>query len=639
MPYTPPANNAVDLLLAGAYTPPANNAVDFNLGLTSGPGSHDDIIVTGRFALAGAVAVRHIGEATCTGRFAMGGALLANYDNSVWRGVGSSHGAQWDEGADSQSEHRSGWQTAQPTPAPKALVWDEAAHAAIAAGLSWGRARSNPVDDALAWDSAIQLPHEALAGWGNARSSPQDRRTPWQTAPTPKIIYTRTPYVYGTPRHVKRDVIWDNSPNPLHKSWLSRFDQRAQVRNLDRVAPWDQARPVASWGSVWVHPTTPVTPYEPPSRDLVLGCMFDATGGVHLIIGGGPCSIYVPPPSTETVVVPIRRVYMLINSASLRRVEGSIALPTFEMSLSLDTDSWTWGFSASLPGSTLSDLEPASSGAPVEVEALINGVAYRALVESISRSREFGRNELRVQGRGKTALLDSPYAPAQSFDNNTAARTAQQLMGDVLSIGGVPIGWSVDWSLTDWLVPQGVFNHQGTYVSALNAIAGAAGGYVQPHASTQTVRVLSRYPSAPWDWAGVTPDYELPAAVTVREGIEWAERARYNRVFVSGVREGIVGQVTRTGSAGDLLAPMVTDPLITHADAARQRGRVILSNTGRVANVSLRLPVLPATGIITPGKFVRYTDGATTRLGIVRSVGVSVSMPEIWQTLGVETHV
>lgn len=639
MAYIPPPSNAVNLALGGAYTPPASNAVNFELGLEAGPGAHYEMALVGRFALRAAVGVKSISETTISGRFGMRGSLQASYDNSVWRGVGSSHGAQWDEGADNQSEHRGSWQSAQPKPAPKALAWDEAAHAATAAALLWGKARSNPAGEALVWDSAIQLPHEARAGWGNSRSRPLDRHTPWQTAPAPKTIYRSMPYVYGTPRHIKRDVPWDIATKKLGKSWLSRFDQRGQVRNLDRVAPWDQARPVASWGSVWVRPTTPVTPYEPPSRDLVLGCMFDATGGVHLILGGGPCSIHVPPPSTETVVVPIRRVYMLINSASLRRVEGSIALPTFEMSLSLDTDSWTWGFSASLPGSTLSDLEPASSGAPVEVEALINGVAYRALVESISRSREFGRNELRVQGRGKTALLDSPYAPAMSFDNSAAARTAQQLMGDVLSIGGVPIGWSVDWSLTDWLVPQGVFNHQGTYVSALNAIAGAAGGYVQPHASSQTVRVLSRYPSAPWDWSGVTPDYELPAAVTVREGIEWAERARYNRVFVSGVREGIVGQVTRTGTAGDLLAPMVTDPLITHADAARQRGRVILSNTGRVANVSLRLPVLPATGIITPGKFVRYTDGATTRLGIVRSVGVSVSMPEIWQTLGVETHV
>jgi len=110
-------------------------------------------------------------------------------------------------------------------------------------------------------------------------------------------------------------------------------------------------------------------------------------------------------------------------------------------------------------------------------------------------------------------------------------------------------------------------------------------------------------------------------------------------VFVSGVQQGVLGQVTRAGTAGDLLAPMITDALITHADAARQRGLSILSNTGRHANVTLKLPVLAETGIITPGKFVRYVDGATTRAGIVRSVGVEVAMPDIFQTLGIETHV
>ena len=338
-------------------------------------------------------------------------------------------------------------------------------------------------------------------------------------------------------------------------------------------------------------------------------------------------------------VVPIRKVYMVFNDVSLRRVDGNIALPAGSITLSLDVDSWAWGFSAALPGHVLPDLEPASSGAPVELEAMVNGAAFRVLVESISRERTFGKNDLRVQGRGKTALLDSPYAPTRNF-GNTAARTAQQLMGDVLSVNGVPMGWALNWGLTDWLVPANVFAHQGSYINALNAIASAAGGYIRPHASLQSLDALARYPVAPWNWAAeVTPDFELPADVTTREGIEWVERARYNRVFVSGQQSGVLGQVTRTSTAGDLLAPMVTDALITTAAAARQRGISVLGNTGRQANISLRLPVLPETGIITPGKFVRYVDAGVSRLGIVRSVSLDAGFPNVWQSIGVETHV
>lgn len=329
---------------------------------------------------------------------------------------------------------------------------------------------------------------------------------------------------------------------------------------------------------------------------------------------------------------------MILNDASLRRIEGNIQLPTLSMSLSLDMGSWTWTFSARLPGSTLSNLEPSSTGAPVEVEALINGVAYRALVEGISRDRSFGSTAINVTGRGKTALLDDPYSPVMQF-SNTSIRTAAQLMEDILPVV-VPVGWTIEFGLTDWLIDAGLFSHTGTYISALKAVSGAAGGYLQPHPSTQTIKVLPKYPSTPWSWAStVVPDYILPSDVTVRESIDWAERARYNRVYVSGQQAGILGQVTITGTDGGILAPMQVDPLITTVEVATQRGLSILGETGRVANITLSLPVLPETGIIPPGKFVRYTDNGVVRIGIVRSVGVQIGRPSISQTIQVESYV
>ena len=127
--------------------------------------------------------------------------------------------------------------------------------------------------------------------------------------------------------------------------------------------------------------------------------------------------------------------------------------------------------------------------------------------------------------------------------------------------------------------------------------------------------------------------------MTSREGIEWVDKPLYDRVFVSGQEGGVLGRYTRAGTAGDLLAPVVVDPLITHVDAVRQRGRTIISDTGRIANVTLRLPVLSETGIIKPGTMVRYTDGPVTRIGLSRSVSLDVAMPTIYQTIEVETHV
>jgi hypothetical protein len=404
---------------------------------------------------------------------------------------------------------------------------------------------------------------------------------------------------------------------------------RAVPRNLGWAAVFQEGmRPKAGRRMPSVPPPQVVDPCYLPDPRLLFEAAW--SGGLGLVFFCERHPTPGPLPSGETVVVPIRRIYMVINNASLRRVDGNVALPTFGMTLGLDADSWTWSFSAALPGSALGDLEPGSSGDPVEVEALVNGVPYRALVERIERSREFGRSDLRVTGRGKTALLDAPYAPVRNF-SNTQARTAQQLMGDILTVNGVSLGWVVQWGLVDWLVPAGVFSHQGSHISALNQIAAAAGGYVQPHPSTQTLKILPRYPSAPWEWGSVVPDFELPADVTSRESIQWLEKPAYNRVFVSGQQVGVLAQVTRA-------APMVVDSLITEASAARQRGIAVLADTGPQIELSLRLPVLAETGIIAPGAFVAYRDGGFTRRGLVRSTQVQVGLPEVWQTLGVQAY-
>lgn len=328
---------------------------------------------------------------------------------------------------------------------------------------------------------------------------------------------------------------------------------------------------------------------------------------------------------------------MTYNTILLRRVVGDVTLPASAFSMSIDVDSWTWSWSATVQGAALALLAP-DAGEPVELEVVINGVPYRLLSEDVSRTRRFGENSLSVSGRGLAAAIDAPHAPVMNFSNG-GALTAQQIALAALTLNGEGIGWGIDWGLTDWLVPAGAWSHQGTHMSAINAIAGAAGAYVQPHATARTLRLLPRYPVAPWEWSGVTPDFELPSAPVVVEGIQWGKRPAYNRVYVSGQGQGVLGRVTRAGTAGDVEAPMVVDSLITHADAARQRGLRELGNTGNQAMVSLSLPVLSETGLILPGRFVQYVDGAVERLGIVRSTSVDWQRPRLRQSITLETHV
>lgn len=343
-------------------------------------------------------------------------------------------------------------------------------------------------------------------------------------------------------------------------------------------------------------------------------------------------------PPVATLVIPIRSLYMVTNNLSLTRVLDGAVVPSNSARIAVDVESWTWSFSAELPGSAL-PLVDAEPGDPTELLLSINGMPFRVMAESLRRSRRFGSSELTISGRGRSAALGAPFAAERSFSAATA-RTAQQLAEEALLINGVPSGWNLDWRLTDWLVPGGAWVRTGTPIDAIQAIAAAAGGYVQPHPTSQTLLILPRYAELPRDWAALTPDLELPAAVVTVEGIEWINRPAYNRVFLAGgAMGGILGDVRLDGSAGDLAAPMVQDALITDAAAARQRGRAILGDTGRQARVTLRVPALTELGLVSPGKLLRYADGQITRLGLVRSVQLEASHAQAWQTMGVETHV
>lgn len=376
----------------------------------------------------------------------------------------------------------------------------------------------------------------------------------------------------------------------------------------------------------------PITPETAHNADLVFSTLLGGTDLVFYPPG------YVPPVTpTGTTVIPVKRAYIVVNEVYLR-LRAGLELPCYSVSMSLDRNSWTWGFSASLHASALTLVEPSTYGEPVEVEVIVSGKSYYFLAENISRDRTFTSTRINVTGRGRAALLADPYSAVKTF-TNTELRSAQQLMADVLTENGVSLGWDIDFGLTDWNIPAGVFSHTGTFVSAINAIASAAGGYVHADPVLDQLSVKPLYPAVPWEWSSQVPDIELPASVVSKEGVSLGNRPAYNGVYVSGSGEGVMALVKKAGTAGELLAPMVVDPLITEEPAARQRGVSILGDTGRVATVSLSLPVLPETGIIVPGKFIRYVDNGTPRIGLSRGVQFSHTHPTARQIIEVETHV
>ena len=549
------------------------------------------------------------------------------YDNRVTRWLGQSVAAFQQSAVPQQVERISAWGTSLPRRGAMALPWRTAQHVGTVVAVPVLPASPQRQVVASRWQPAVPQHRQSAAAHQAAVQHHAQRGAGWQGADR-RSVQCAAPLQTGLWRDVRRSALWQTALAQVRNATF-RSGASLRLSGVQLTALWQMAGQARNGRSVL--PVQPPVPTHPRDGHLVFEFARLTGSPTRLVFG---LEAYLAP--RARIVVPFLRTYVTVNSITLRRVSDSAPVSAYGFSMSLDYQSWTWSWSASIPAAQLALVRPGVSGDPIELEVLVNGAPYRLCAEGLDRQREFAKGRVGVKGRGTAAILDAPYAPVLNF-GNAQARTAQQLMLDALTINGVGIGWDVDFGLTDWLVPGNAWTHQGTYISAVLDIAGAAGGYVQPNDTAQTLRILPRYPVAPWAWDGVTPDFELPGIATV-EGIEWQRKAAYNRIYVSGISAGVLGQVTRAGTAGDSVAPMVTHALITHADAARQRGLAELADTGRQARVTLKLPVLQETGLILPGKFVRYLRGGEAHLGLTRSIALDWSMPKLRQTISVETH-
>lgn len=549
----------------------------------------------------------------------------ALYDNRMARYIGNPVHSSHQVAAPLRSRVQSAWGTSERRRSTTAVAWQPARAEEAPVASLWGRTLRAQASTESVWQLAAAVGRSTGSSMEIAARRRAAVASGWELA-----------VGVGASSEVRFEVVerlrriaastWGVAL-PAGATWEDQHG-RAQAMQWAGMSRWELARHAPQGRT-----PGPVPPLPPgarvPSTHLVFACPRWAGGPVHLVFG------HVCNAVPALVAIPVRTYYMTINSIALRRVIGNVALPAHAFNMALDADSWTWSWSATLDRSTEAALQPVA-GQPAELEAVINGVPYRLLVGRIARSKQFPSTRIQVFGRGLAGVLADPHAPVASY-SSAVDLTAQQLMGQVLTVNGAPIGWDIAWGVTDWLVPGNTWTFQGTPIEALLDIAGAVGGYLQPHPTAQTLRVLPRYPTAPWEWGSVVPDLQLPASAVEVESMDWVDRPAYNGVFVGGIGAGVFGPVTRAGTTGDVLAPQVTHQLITHADAHRQRGLAELADTGRQVHMSLELPVLPETGLILPGKMVRYVADQT-RVGIVRSVSLNWSSPVMRQKIGVESH-
>jgi hypothetical protein len=356
--------------------------------------------------------------------------------------------------------------------------------------------------------------------------------------------------------------------------------------------------------------------------------------GLHLRPGKTPWPPHhpVPPPINWkkgrldfdlSLLFPIRVAYLIMTTASIVRLPDRVPIPCSSVSLAWDWDTWDISVSAAILGRAAYAVAVVAD----EIEININGYIWRVPVKKITGQRAFGSNSFTLSATSRAAELAAPAA-LQSTLYNANDRTMAQLANEAIT----GTAWELAWNASDWLIPAGAWSFTGTPMAALSRLAEAAGAYVQPHRTDQSLVIQPRYALKPWEWEQAQEVIVIPAAVTRQLSFEPIKNAPYDAVYVSGENQGILGRVYRDGTAGSILAEMITDALITHPDGAEARGRAVLAEAGQWTQYVLQLPISPAGGeipLLDVGQLIDFNDTPWNEQwrGLITGVNVTAT----WQ--------
>lgn len=536
------------------------------------------------------------------------------------------------------------WQTADIKASSHQIKWQQAEHYLDDSQLSWAHAEIKSTCVASVFDNAAQ-----------------ERKgvdISWQQADTLSNAVTDQ-FANLDQLRLMKDVTWQQA-YALSVARNDKFKDLTHLRAIS-TAPWGIAQQlaiewkfkfcIADWINtvnylIWQNaqippigrsPANHIDPPKPPeyqgSTLLNFACEMCCVDPLNVVLNFGeePC------PANHRAIYIVNEIYM-------KRVSDDADVQVFNAQLGIDTDSWCWSFTATIPKSELPKVHPSNE---VEVELGVNGFQWRFLVEFFDEDKEFANSKVTIRGRSVTAYLDAPYAATRSYTQIEQA-WSRALAENELSRNGEVSPFSLDWQLIDdlgWNVPNNTFSYSNlTPIAAIKTIAESVGGFVNSDPFAKTLHILPTYKFPSWDIDAQVADRTINYDFITHEGFQWNKSPMFNGIYVSGENTGVTALVKRTGTAGDEQMQMVVDQLIVDDPSARQRGIHELSKGGKQATVSIDLPITAETGLLTPGMLIDFEVACAGSCevdivpwrGIVRGISIAAQEAKVIQTVEFE---
>jgi len=374
--------------------------------------------------------------------------------------------------------------------------------------------------------------------------------------------------------------------------------------------------------------TRPVTPIEPPvtppSANPILNflALWDNSGELDFL-------------RIELDALIIMNEINIYHVAS----DGArTAVHPINASLDFDIDSFVWSFNGQLLGKENLALLTHRAG----FEININGHQLRFTLREFSRAASFANDAYSFTCVTNTQWLGQPYAALYNgtVDNPIGA---WQLVAEKFATEA----FTLNRSLTpEWTLQPDSFSYLNkSPIELALQVAQASGAILQPDKLENIIHVQPRYKTSPWDWDALTNeecDHVINADYVDTESSNDNTTPQTNSVLVSGETHGVITEVVKAGTAGDVRAKDVLSPLSQDHNANAELARNIMADSGEQEVLGLSVPLLPpdsAFGLLLPGEIIRvvYPDKTITGLCLSNSIPVQ-SITDISQSVKLELN-
>jgi hypothetical protein len=504
-------------------------------------------------------------------------------------------------------------------------------------GLTWTRATpTDTFSNALFWNSlkAKDVASAAIA-WGRAVAVDAESAAIFWRSPKRAEVVAEVRWAKAVPLDVQAGLVYKEGP---------ALDSDAIV------LPWKAARPVIDY----------LVPVLPPPNEEELPPLELQKGRGYACFHLGERTI-----QSNFNVYPLNSrlsndtcfpgAFVVNNTFSAITIADGLPLKLLGFSASTNIGSTAWDYTIGLPTlAELNRIKPTASG-PIEIECVLNGYTFRAVIEEYDDVRSHASWGYSASGKGLTVYAASPFAAKASAVLPVAQRSASQLANDAVAALG---GFTVNWEAYNFIAQPNMLSYsESDPVSVVSRLATAIGAVVIPHRFNKEFTVKSRYPVSPWDWAlpGTVIDQVISKNLLLKHSGKYRPEPTINKVYVAATASGYNAGVKRNGTAGNLLGPQITEPLLTQpavsptAAGNLERGRIEIAKSGPRREYNIVTPLVAAN--VTPGvrlrlpvDLVEVEDDEGLYRAMVGKTSVTMTTDAtgkltVYQNLGLERYV